>query len=319
MSMVRGKYAQLLASGVHHNFLQFLDLQQRDEVYSKIFHVESSSQAFEDEVEYAGTGPMPEKPEGSAIIYDDLVQGGTKRYLHLSYGLGSRATWELIEDDQYGVIKQAPKAHARAAQFAREQVSANIFNLGFSSITTTDGVSLFNTEHPLLGGAQATNIAPGLTVGTNIFATGTYPNRPSPDSDLSFTALQNMIDTFERLPDGQGIPVRIKPRTVLIPPELKFVAREILGSPGRPYTADNELNSLIAEELNFMTWVFLTSTSAWFVLGDKDSHQVKFFDRHPIDTDYDDDFDTRSTKMVSFQRFSAGATSWYGTYGSNGP
>lgn len=315
--MVRGQFAQALAPGVHHWFLHFLDLQMREETYTHVFNVETSHQAFEDEVEMAGVGIMPEKPEGSAVGYDDLIQGGTKRYIHLTYALGSRASWELIEDDQYGIIRQMPKAHARSAMFAREQVAFNVLNLGFSTITTTDGVSLFNTQHPLLGGTAATNVGPGLT--NVIFAAGTYPNRPSPDIDLSFTAIQLMVNQFERLVDSQGIPVRVKPRTILIPPELKFIAREILGSPGKPYTNDNELNALLGEDLKFRVIPYLTSQSAWFAVAEKDGHQLKFFDRHPIDTDYDDDFDTRATKVITFQRFSAGATSWIGTWGSNGP
>jgi hypothetical protein len=317
VAMVRGQFAQLLAAGVHHNLVQFLDYEMRKTEYTNWINVENSDQAFEDEVEYAGVGVMPEKPEGSAIIYDDLIQGGTKRYLHLSYGLGSRASWELIEDDKYGVIKQAPKAHSRSALFIKEQVSANILNLAFSTITTTDGVSLANTSHPLLGGPIATTVGPGLT--NVISAAGTYPNRPNPDVDLSFTAIQLMVNQFERLVDGQGIPIKFKPRWLIIPPELKFIAREILGSPGKPYTADNELNALLGEDLQFMVCHYLTSQSAWFVITEKEHHQIKFFDRHPIDTDYDDDFDTRATKMLSFQRFSAGATSWPGFWASNGP
>jgi Mu-like prophage major head subunit gpT len=315
--MVRGAFAQTLAPGVHHWFLHFLDLQMREEEYTKFFNVENSTQAFEDEIEMAGVGAMPEKPEASAVIYDDMIQGGTKRYVHLSYALGSRASWELIEDDQYGIIKQVPKAQARSAMFAREQVAFNVFNLGFSTVVTADGVSLFNTAHPLLGGAAATNIGPGVS--SVITATGTYPNRPTPDTDLSFTAIQGMVNQFERLIDSQGIPTRLKPRYLIIPPELKWTAREILGSPGRPYTADNELNALVGEDLHFIMSHYTTSTSAWFVICEKDSQQLKFFDRHPIDTDYDDDFDTRATKIITFQRFSAGATAWPGTWGSNGP
>jgi phage major head subunit gpT-like protein len=315
--MVRGAFAQALAPGVHHWFLHFLDLQMRREEYSTVFNVETSQQAFEDEVELAGTGVMPEKPEADSTIYDDMIQGGTRRYVHLTYALGSRASWELIEDDQYGIIKQVPKAHVRSAQFAREIVTWNVLNLGFSTLLTIDGVSLFNTQHPLLGGTAATNTAPGIA--NVIFATGTYPNRPSPDVDLSFTGVQLMINQFERMPDSQGLPIRVKPHTILIPPELKFIAREILGSPGKPYTADNELNALLGEDLKFQVVHYFTSQSAWFGVADKESHQLKFFERHPIDTDYDDDFDTRSTKVITMQRFSAGATSWIGTWGSNGP
>lgn len=315
--MVRGQYAQTLAPGVHHWFLEFLDLAMRDEEYSKIFNMENSTQAYEDEVQMAGVGIMPEKPEADSVTYDDLIQGGTKRYIHLTYALGSRASWELIEDDQYGIIKQVPKSQARSAMFAREMVAANVLNLGFTTVVTTDGVALFSTIHPLLGGTAATNVGPGLT--NVIYAAGTYPNRPSPDADLSFTSVQNMVNQFERMIDSQGIPVRLKPRTILIPPELKWIAREILGSPGKPNTANNNLNPLLGEDLQFMVGHYFTSQSAWFATCEKDSHQLKFFDRHPIDTDYDDDFDTRSTKIITFQRFSAGATDWKGTYGSNGP
>jgi len=314
--MVRGQFAQLLASGVNHNLVQFLDYRMRDMEYQRYFNVTDSSQAFEDEVEYAGTGVMPEKAEGASIIYDDLIQGGTKRYLHLSYGLGSRASWELVEDDKYGVIKQTPKAHARSALFTREQVAFNVFNLGNSTITTSDGATLFNISHPLLGGAAAVAIGPGVSL---INYTSGYPNRPSPDVDLSFTAMQLMINQFERLVDGQGMPIGFKPRHVVIPPELKFIAREILGSAGKPYTTNNELNALLGEDLDFVVSHYTTSQSNWFVLADKESHTLKFFDRHPIDTDYDDDFDSRSTKMITFQRFTCGATSWPGTWASFGP
>lgn len=317
MTMVRGQFAQLMAPGVHHNFIEWLDTFQRDEEFSKVFNMDTSTKQFEDEVQYYGVGPMPEKTEGESIKYSEAGQGGTKRYIHLSYGLGARASWELVQDDQYGVINQVPKALARSARFTREMVPWNVFNNGFSTMTTTDGVSLFNNAHPLNGGQAATNLAPGVT--NVISSAGTYPNRPATDADISFTALQLMSNHFERMPDSMGMPIVVKPRCVLIPPELKFIATELLGSAGKPYTSDNEINALVGEDLTFMVVHYFTSQSAWFVVTDKPGHQLKFFDRSPIDEDYDDDFDTRSTKIVSFMRFSAGATHWLGTWGSNGP
>lgn len=317
MTMVRGQFAQLMAPGLHDTFLHWIDLLQRDEEYSHIFHVETSKMAYEDEVEFAGLPPLVEKPEGESISYSDAIQGGTKRYLHLTYGLGVRCSFELYEDDQYGVINQVPKALARSAQFIKEQQSFNIFNLGFSTVVTTDGVSLFNTSHPLLGGPAATSIAPG--VASYIASAGTFPNRPLVDADLSFTAIQAMVNQFERLPDSQGLPITIKPRTVIIPPELKWIAREILGSSHKPFTADNEINSILAEDLSYFVCHYLTGTTPWFVISDQMSHRLKFFVRHELDEDFADDFDTRSIKQVSFMRFSVGATVWEGTWGSNGP
>src|SRR5229473_1833047 len=246
--MVRGQFAQLMAPGLHDIFVHWRDLTQRELEYPHIFHDETSSMAYEDEVEFSGLGPMPEKPEGESIAYQDAIQGGTKRYLHFTYALGCRTSFELFEDDQYKLIQQVPRALARSAVFTREQVTWNIFNNGFTTVITTDGLSLFNNAHPLLGGPAATSVAPGLA--NVISAAGTYPNRPAADVDLSFTAIQLMVNQFERLVDSQGLPVMLKPRHIVAPPELKFIGREILGSPNKPYTADNEINALLREDLD---------------------------------------------------------------------
>lgn len=315
--MVRGQYFQLLAPGLHDLFVHFLDLKQRDEEYSYVFNIEESDAAFEDEVEFSGLGPLQPKLEGQAVQYQDIIQGGTKRYLHVPWALGVRASWELIKDDQYKLINQSPKCLARSAHFVREIQSWNVFNLGFTNTLVIDGVTLFNTQHPLLGGPQATNIGPG--VGNIIAATGTYPNRPTTDVDLSFTAIQLAVNMFERLIDSQGLPVSLKPKYLLIPPELKWIAREILGSPHKPYTADNEINSLIKEDLMYFVCHYLTSASAWFLIGDKEGHSIKFMNREDLEEDFSDDFDTRTVKQIATMRFSTGATNWLGAWGSNGP
>ena len=317
--MVRGQFFQLMASGLHDLFVHFLDLKQRDEEYSYVFNIEESDAAFEDEVEFSGLGPLQVKLEGTAIQYQDIVQGATYRYLHTPWGLGVRASWELVKDDQYRLINQAPKCLARSAHFVREMQSWNVINLGFTTQTTIDGVTLFNSQHPLLGGTQATNIGPGLILGTNIYAAGTYPNRPGTDIDLSFTGIQTAINMYERLIDSQGLPIAMKPRYLIIPPELKWVAREILGSPNKPYTTDNEINALIKEDLMYFVCHYTTSLTAWFLVGEKDSHTLKFMNRENLEEDFSDDFDTRTIKQIATMRFSTGATNWIGTWGSNGP
>jgi phage major head subunit gpT-like protein len=317
MTMVRGQFSQLQAPGLHAEFVHWVDTLQREEEYSHILHVEPSDKAFEDEVEFSGLPPMPLKPEGEATIYQDALQGGTKRYINFTYALGVRSSFELYEDDQYGIIIQVPKAIARSAHFTKEQNAWNLFNLGFTTQITTDGVSIFNNAHPLLGGTAATTYGPGLT--NVISAAGTYPNRPATDVDLSFTSVQLMINQFERLVDSQGLPISIKPHYLIIPPELKWIAREILGSPHKPYTADNEINALIKEDLQYFISHYLTSQSAWFAVTEKDGHWLKFLVRKELDEDFSDDFDTFSIKQLSRMRFAVGATTWMGTWGSNGP
>lgn len=316
--MYRGQFAQLMVPGLHHMFVHWLDTTQRELEYPQIFNLETSDSAFEDEAEMTGLGPLNPKPEATAVLYDSAVQGGTKRYLHTPWALGVRTSFELFRDDKYGLIKQVPKAIARSARFVEEQQAFNIFNQGFTNaVLTTDGVSIFNTQHPLLGGAAATAIGPG--VASIIAAAGTYPNRPLVDADLSVTAIQGASDSFERLIDSQGLPILLIPKLLLIPPALRWMAREILGSPHAPYTAENQINSLIAEDLHYAVGHYLTSDSAWFMLCDKESTQLKYFWRDQLDEDFADDFDTKSLKEMAYMRFSVGATSWMGTYGSNGP
>ena len=317
MTMVRGQFAQLMAPGLHGHFTQWLDTLQRDQEFPHIFNMETSEKAYEDEVEFSGLGSMPLKPEGESVTYEDAIQGGSIRYLHDTWALGVRTSFELYEDDQYKLIQQVPKALARSAQFRKETTAWNVFNLGFTTVTTTDGVSLFNNQHPLLGGTEATNIGPGLT--NVIGAAGTYPNRPATDVDISFTAIQLMVNHFERLIDAQGLPIAIRPKYLVIPPELKWIAREVLGSPYKPYTSDNEINALLKEDLQYFISHYLTSQSAWFAISEKSSHTLKWFTRRELDEDYADDFDTRSIKQIAFMRNSAGATVWFGTWASNGP
>lgn len=317
-TQVRGAFPKLLAAGLHKIYLDALETEQRAEEFQRIFNVETSDSAYEQDTKFAAFGPLQEKPENMPIAYANMVQGGDKRYIHLTYGLGVRTSKELYDDDKYGIIKKAPVALARSIRYTKEIVAMNILNQGFSSnVTTVDGVSLFNSQHPLLGGPTATNVGPGLT--NVIYAAGTYPNRPSTDIDLSITALQIATNQFERLIDSMGLPITIRPRHLVVPPELKFIAREILGSSGKPGTSDNDINSILGEDLDFQVSHYTTSQGAWWLLADKKNHFLKVYMRQAPKDSFDDDFDTDAIKQKTTMRMSAGATDWLGTWASNGP
>lgn len=319
MTMVRNQFYQAMSIDVAHNFIEYLDLKQRSVEFRSIFNVLASKKAYEDAVHYAGTGPAIPKNEGEAIYYDVLIQGGTRRYIHQTFGLGFRASYELMQDDQTGLLASAPKSLVQGHIFAQEMTAGNVFNLGFSSTgtITDDGVSLFNNQHPLLGGATATNIAPG--VGNFSTASGTYPNRPAVDADLSFTSLQYGTMVFQRMPNGRGIVIATKPKHLRIPPELEYIAIELLGSAGKPYTSDNEVNALLAANLTYEVNHYFTSPSAWFLTGNKDEHRLMFYERQPIHADRDRDFDQQALKYLTLARYSAGADNFYNLFGSNGP
>lgn len=317
MSMVRGQYAQLMAKGLRKIFVQWNETYQRDLEYPAIFNVESMTSAYDDELEFAGTGPTPIKFENSPVYYTSLIQGGTIRAIPLTYSLAARTSFELYDDDQYGIIKQVPKSISRSNRFTEEMVPWNIINLGFSTVKTIDGTPLFNNQHPLLGGPAATNYGPGL--GNIISAAGTYPNRPATDIDLSFAGIQLMTNQFERMIDGVGLPIVYKPKSILCAPANRFLARELLGSPGKPGTATNEINSLLGEDLGYIVGHYLTGDTPWFALCDKQYHHLKFKWRMKPIMDFDDDFDTGALREKSTMRFTAVPANWLGVWGSNGP
>ena len=318
-TMVRNQFFQAMSLDVAHNFIEFLDLKQRSLQYKEDFNVHPSKKAYEDAVHYAGFAPAQPKTEGSPVTYDVLIQGGTRRYVHQTYGLGGRASYELMSDDQTGMMEQMPKGLVQSHVFAMEQTAANVLNFGFSSTgtITDDGVSLFNNQHPLLGGAQATNIAPGASIYST--AAGTYPNRPATDADLSQTALLYATMTFQRMPNARGLVVAVRPTRLLIPPEDEPLAIELLGSAGKPNTGDNTVNWLVSLGLRYSVRNYFTSPSWWFMTSEKEDHRLMYYDREPIYFDRDRDFDSQALKVIAIARYSAGADTWINTFGSAGP
>jgi|TARA_Y100000310_G_scaffold192960_1_gene192918 hypothetical protein len=296
-------FSHLLAPGMRKIF--FEKYGQRPDEYSQVFNVDSSQRAYEEDSEVTGLGRMPEKPEGRPTTYDSPFQANVRqRYTHVSYGLGFRVTHELYEDDLYRIIRRMPTALARSAHQTIEVVAWNVFNRAFnSSFTGIDGVELCSTAH--------TNIA--RTTGS-----GPYANKPTTDVDLSVTSLQAAVENLENTTDDRDINVMIKPRMLVIAPENKWMARELLNSEKKPHTADNEINALVDEELKYLISHFMSDNDAWFLNGGKDDHYLNFFWRERLRMDNDDDFDTGDAKFKGFMRFSAGFSGWRGVYGSSG-
>jgi phage major head subunit gpT-like protein len=301
MPNVTGAFSHLLAPGLRKVFFQHLD--ERSAEYSKIANMERSSRAWEEDLEVGGLGSMPVKPEGRGIVYQDFRQGGKKRYTHLTYGLGFRVTLEMMEDDLYGVMRKNTRELAKAARNAREVAFFNMLNNGF---TVEYGFPKFGVKEPLIA-VSHTKLGGGIG-----------SNRATTDADLSPTSLEAAIISFEALKDEMDIPVVIKPRMLLVPPQLKMVAREILGSEFRPYTSNNEINALREEGLDYMVGHYLVDSDGWFLLAGKGDHDLNFFERQAVRFQNGDDFDTGDAKFKAFQRFSTGAGEWRGVYGSEG-
>ena len=318
MPQVRAKYPQLMQPGLKKIYFDSLDNQMKQSDYPKVFNEMNSDSEYEQELEMAGVTALYEKPEDASTAYTEMKQGGSKRVIHLTYSLGIRTSKELYDDDKYGLIKKGPTILARSAAFTQEMVAWNVFNLGFTTaVTTFDGLSLFNNQHALLGGAQATSIAPG--VAGVISAPGTYPNRPAVDVDFSVAGLQLATNHAARMIDNMGFPIRLRWTNLVTPPELRFLVREILGSPGKPYTSDNTINSLLPEDYKNIEVPWLNSPSAWYLVAEKKDHALQVLHRERPTTDFDDDFDTDAIKQKTRLRMSAWCPRWQGVWGTQGP
>jgi phage major head subunit gpT-like protein len=270
--------------------------------YASVFTLLNSSRAYEMDAEVTGLGQLVQKLEQKAITYDDPVQGLIKTYTHVPFALGFRVTHELYKDDLYNVIKRMPQCLSRSAHQTMEVQHWNVFNNAFNTaVTGLDGKALCVTDHPNVSGAG-----------------GPYANALSTAADLSVTSLESMIELMENTTDDKDLNLMIKGKTLVIPVHLKWVAREILHSEKKPGTADNEINPLGDEDLSYMVSHYLSSTSAWFLLANKEDHYLRSFMREALIFDNDDDFDTGDALFQCYTRFSVGFSGWRGICGTAG-
>lgn len=291
----RGAFGDLLEPGFRE--VLFAKFDGYPEEFSKVFNMNTSTKKREHDTKISGLGSMPEKAEGVSIDYDVPIQGYDVYYTHVTYGLGFRVTREMYEDDQYGIMAKMPKALARSARYTIETIAAEVLNGAFDTAGGGNSEYLCAHNHALLGG-------------------GTEQNELSTAADLAVTSLQTAIGNIEETVDERGLLLALKSRRLVIPHQLKFLAREILGSDKKPYTANNEINALLDEDLTYFVYHYLTDPDAWFLLGNE--HDLNFFWRRRLDFGQGNDFDSEDAKYKSTMRFSCGWTDWPGIFGSPG-
>ena len=242
--------------------------------WDKLFDKNTSSKAFEEDVGLTSLGLAAVKSEGNSISYDSERQGFTTRYSHVVYALGFIITREMYEDDQYDVVgKKKANALARSMRQTKEIVAANVYNRATTSgYTGGDGVVLLSASHPNVSG-------------------GTYSNIQS--ADLSEAALEQAYIDIEGFTDDRGLTIACKPKSLIIPRQLRFEAHRILKSDGRYDTPNNDNNALKDSGLftNIVVNHYLTDADAWFVRTDVPDG-MKYFERRGDQFEMDNDFDT---------------------------
>lgn len=245
------------------------------EQYSKVFNVESTSRAWEEDQQIVGGGLTPEKPIGRGIEYLQMYQGFTKRYSMLTYGKGFIVARELLEDDLYRKIAQLPKEHAKDNIRTVEILSANILNRAFnSSFVGGDGVALCSASHPIIGGTF-----------TNLL----------PTADLDITSFEEALLMIAALVDGAGMKVMVKPRQLVIHPSNEFMAQYILKSERLPDTVNNNYNPAKGL-IPYTVMNYLTDDDAWFIQTDI-SNGLNFFWRRRPEFSTENDFDTENARF----------------------
>ena len=301
MAISRSQLLKELLPGL--NALFGLEYQKYGEEHKEIYETESSERSFEEETKLSGFGSAPVKAEGSAIAYDNAQEAWTTRYNHETIALGFSITEEAVEDNLYDSLSaRYTKALARAMAYTKQVKAAAVLNNGFSaSYKGGDNVALFSTAHPLVGG-------------------GTNSNTPAAQVDLNETSLEAAVIQIAAWTDERGLLIAAKPRKLIVPPALMFVAKRLLDTDLRVATADNDINALksmgsIPE--GYTVNHFLTDNNAWFIKTDV-PNGMKHFVRTAMSTGMDGDFDTGNVRYKARERYSFGWSDPLGMWGTSG-
>jgi hypothetical protein len=302
MAISRAQLLKELLPGL--NALFGLEYARYGEEHKEIYETETSERSFEEETKLSGFTAAPVKNEGSAIAYDNGQEAWTARYTHETIAMGFSLTEEAIEDNLYDSLSaRYTKALARSMAYTKQVKAANVINNGFlaGQYAGGDGVALFATNHPLISG-------------------GVNSNTPSTQSDLNETSLENAVIQIAAWTDERGLLIAAKPRKLIVPPALQFVATRLLETELRVGTADNDINAIknngsIPE--GYTVNHFLTDSNGWYLTTDV-PNGMKQFVRTPMSTGMDGDFDTGNVRYKARERYSFGYSDPLGMFGSAG-
>jgi hypothetical protein len=302
MAISRAQLLKELLPGL--NALFGLEYATYGEQHKEIYNTETSERSFEEETKLSGFSAAPVKNEGSAIAYDNAQEAFTARYNHETIALGFSLTEEAIEDNLYDSLSaRYTKALARAMAYTKQTKAASVLNNGFSAgvFAGGDGVALFSTSHPLVSG-------------------GVNSNTQSTPSDLNETSLEAAVIQIAAWTDERGLLIAAKPKKLVVPPALQFVATRLLETQLRVGTADNDINAIVNNGSipeGYTVNNYLTDTNAYFICTDV-PNGMKHFVRTPLSTGMDGDFDTGNVRYKSRERYSFGFSDPLGMFGSPG-
>jgi len=300
MAISRSQLVKELEPGL--NALFGLEYKRYENEHEEIFDKETSERAFEEEVMLSGFGNAAIKAEGSGVSYDQANETFTARYTHNTIALAFAITEEAIEDNLYDrLASRYTKALARSMANTKQVTGANVLNNGFStSYLGGDGSPLFSTTHATIA--------------------GTFQNTLTTAADLNETSLEQSLIDIANFTDERGLKVAAQGIKLIVPVQLQFTAERLMKSAGRVGTSDNDINAIKNMGMvsgGYTVNHFLTDTDAFFIKTDA-PNGMKYFERSPIRTSMEGDFDTGNVRYKARERYSFGWSDPRGVYGSPG-
>jgi len=301
MAISRGQLVKELEPGL--NALFGLEYKRYENQHAEIYTTESSDRAFEEEVMLSGFAQAQVKPEGSGVVFDNAQETYTARYSHETVALAFAITEEAIEDNLYDrLASRYTKALARSMANTKQVKAVNplINGLPGGSFNSGDGVTLFNTAHPTVSGS--------------------FQNTLTTAADLNETSLEQSLIDIAAMTDERGLKIAARGVKMIIPSELQFTAERLMKSQGRVGTADNDVNAIVSMGMipqGYRVNNFLTDTDAFYIITDV-PNGMKYFERSPIKTAMEGDFDTGNVRYKARERYSFGVSDFRGIFASPG-
>ena len=302
MAISRGQLVKELEPGL--NALFGLEYKRYENQHTEIYVTETSDRAFEEEVMLSGFAQAAVKPEGSGVVFDNAQETYTARYTMETIALAFAITEEAIEDNLYDrLASRYTKALARSMANTKQIKAVDPLIQGLpttDNFDSGDGVSLFNTAHPTIA--------------------GTVSNTLAVQADLNETSLEQSLIDIAAFTDERGLKVAARGVRMIVPSELQFTAERLMKSQGRTSTADNDINAIASMGMipqGYRVNNFLTDTDAFYIITDV-PNGMKYFERTPIRTAMEGDFDTGNVRYKARERYSFGVSDFRGIFGVEG-
>jgi hypothetical protein len=298
MAINRSSIAKELLPGLNAVF--GIEYGEVNEEHKPLYEIESSDRAFEEEVLFTGFGGAPVKGEGAAVVYDDASESYTARYTAETVALAFAVTEEAMEDNLYDTFaKLRAKGLARSMANTKQQKAADLYNNGFAT-NQGDGVPMFSAAHPVIGAGTVTNITAAAAIAE--------------------ATIEAAIIQIQKTTDDRGILIGANAESLHIPTDLLFTADQLLNTPGSTGTANNDINAVrhlgVIPDGFYVNRRF-TDVNAWFIRTNV-PNGTKMFNRTPLQTKMEPDFDTGNLRFKARERYSFGVSDWRGWFGNQG-